>query len=51
MDAIAQVFVGNPGLLLLIGVLFFGAYLLVRSRGSERLRSRALLIPAIAWTV
>ncbi len=51
MDVVSGWFVGNPVLILLIGAVYAVAYLLVRFRGSERLRAQALLLPAIAWTV
>ena len=51
MDVVSGWLVGNPVLILLIGVPFFAAYVLVGKRGSERLRAKALLIPAIAWTL
>jgi hypothetical protein len=50
MDIISQV-ITNPTLLLLIGLLFFVAYLLLRKRAGDNLRPRALLWPGVAWVL
>lgn len=50
MDIVAQL-IADPGLLLLIGLLFTGAYLLLRNRAGDNLRPRALLWPGMAWTL
>ena len=48
---IVSKFVTNPAFLLLIGLLFFAAYLLLRGRDGNTLRSQALLWPGMAWTL
>ncbi len=50
MDIISTL-ITNPALLLIIGLLFFAAYLLLRSRAGSNLRPRALLWPGLAWTL
>lgn len=49
MDLINQL-ISDPGLLLLIGLLFTGAYLILRNRSGGTLNPRALLWPGMAWT-
>ena len=39
----------NPALLLLIGLLFVAAYLLLRNRTGDNLHPRALLWPGASW--
>jgi len=48
MEIVSE-FITNPALLLLIGLLFFAAYLLLRDRAGSTLRPRALLWPGVAW--
>jgi hypothetical protein len=50
MEIVSE-FIANPGMLLLIGLLFIAAYLLLRNRTGNNLRPRALLWPGMAWTL
>ena len=50
MEIIANLFVGNPAAIFLVGGLFFGAYWLLR-RSTAIARPRALLWPATGWTL
>lgn len=50
MDIISQLST-NPVVMLLIGLLFFAAYLLIKGRAGSTLRPQALLWPGVAWTL
>lgn len=47
MSAIANLFVGNPVLLIAISAIFFVAWLVLRR--NSNLRAGALLVPAVGW--
>ena len=54
MEGIVEIIstlITNPALLLIIGLAFFVAYLLLRSRAGSNLYPRALLWPGLAWTL
>jgi len=50
MDLLAALFVGNPGNILMVAIVFLGGYLALAALGRGRHR-RPLVIATVAWTV